>query len=161
MFSFNKLHSLSSHLILTFARMNLHLAQGSATLAPASAPKPWSDTNPGCPSTYRAGTAYDAGAFVSVPIPGMPYNLVYRCASEPTNKFCGMLGYEAGTGQYSDVAWSEVGSCSGTLSPTSSPSFEALTNYGGCPGGWEVKVAGEVYEPGDTVSVKGFVFGKR
>ncbi len=72
-----------------------------------------------------------------------------------------MAGYEAGAGQYSDVVWSEVGSCSGTLAPTSSPSFEALTNYGGCPREWEVKAVGEAYEPGDTVSVKGFVFGKK
>lgn len=140
--------------------MIIYHRQGTATLAPAAAPKPWSDTNPGCPLKYTAGTSYDAGDVVAVAQPGMPFSLVYRCASEPTNQYCGMAGYEAGTGQYSDVAWTEVGSCSGTLSPTSSPSFESLTNFGGCPQEWEEKTAGEAYEPGDTVSVNGFVFGK-
>ena len=80
--------------------------------------------------------------------------LVYQCAAAPNNLFCGQNGYEPGTGQYWETVWTMLGSCTGTISPTSSPSYSSLTNGGGCPGAWEAGV----YEENDRVSKDGLIF---
>jgi len=80
---------------------------------------------------------------------------VYACKAEPTNQYCGMSGFEPGTGQYSDSAWDSLGSCTGTLAPTDSPNFEVLQDVGGCPSAYSM---GKDYEPGDRVSKGGFVY---
>ena len=98
---------------------------------------------------------YDAADVVSVD------GLVYKCAAVPTNQFCGMKGYSPGNDQYWSSAWSVLGSCDGTLAPTSSPNFVVLTNVGGCPKEWEangVHATGDAYEEGDMVSSGGLVF---
>ena len=72
-----------------------------------------------------------------------------------------MKGYSPGNDQYWSSAWSVLGSCDGTLAPTSSPTFVVLTNVGGCPKEWEangIHTAGDAYEEGDMVSSGGLVF---
>ena len=67
-----------------------------------------------------------------------------------------MAGYEAGEGLYWSQAWTDLGRCDGTISPTGSPSNEVLTNAGGCPG--EYESTGDNYEEGDCVSKDGYVY---
>lgn len=72
------------------------------------------------------------------------------------NLFCGNSGYEPGTGLHWEEVWTALGSCSGTIAPTTSPNYVTLPNAGGCPGAWE---AGEdKYEEFDTASKNGLVF---
>lgn len=128
---------------------------GAAGTATAPIPALW--TGGGCPKAFAAGTDYDAAEQVSVVrnSPGNSYTSVYQCASEPTNQFCGMSGYEPGEGLYTGSAWTELGRCEGTISPTSSPSFESLADAGGCPGEYTSDAG---YEEGDRVSKDGFVY---
>jgi len=81
--------------------------------------------------------------------------LVYECAAAPSNRFCGQAGYEPGTGGAWDSAWTILGSCTGSMAPTSSPDYSTLTNMGGCP---EAYVAGTEYDAADTVSADGLVY---
>jgi hypothetical protein len=83
------------------------------------------------------------------------YTAVYQCATEPTNKFCGMAGYEPGEGLYSDQAWTELGSCTGTLSPAQSPNFGVLKDLGGCTSEYEGSIP---YKEGDHIAKDGFVY---
>lgn len=59
------------------------------------------------------------------------------------------------------TAWDIVGHCSGTITPTSSPSFVTLENLGGCPDSWMVTSAGDAYEENDIVEARGLVFSCR
>jgi len=123
---------------------------GTAT-APAPVPAEWSGG--GCPKPYVAGTDYGAGAVVSVAKSG--YSMVYQCLEEPNNQFCGLSSYAPGTDLYWENAWTSLGSCDGSISPTKAPVFTALDDAGGCPG--EFKEGGE-YEEGDKVSKDGLVY---
>lgn len=132
---------------------------GSAGSATVPLPDLYNGANDsGCPKAFVAGTDYDAADIVSVVrnSPGNSYTSVYQCAGEPTNQFCGMAGYEAGEGLYWSQAWTDLGRCDGTISPTGSPSNEVLTNAGGCPG--EYESSGDNYEEGDRVSKDGYVY---
>ena len=88
---------------------------------------------------------------------GTKYHRVFKCASEPTNQFCGMSGYEPGTGLHSSEAWTDLGSCSGSLAPTDSPNFDVLKVVGGCPLKYSPSGA-YTYTEGDEVSKDGFVY---
>ena len=41
---------------------------------------------------------------------------IYICAAVPNNLFCGMSGFEPGTGHYWSLAWTEDTVCDGSLS---------------------------------------------
>jgi len=104
--------------------------------------------------------AYEPADKVSVVVAGTTYTGVYVCAAKPNNLFCGMSGYEPGTGQYWDNVWTLRGSCSGTISPTSSPAYSTLADQNGCPDAW---AAGGLdghtqYEEGDKVEKGGLVY---
>ena len=101
----------------------------------------------GCPDEYEYGEAYASGDRVSRD------GLVYECKSGSLGLHCPQAGYEPGEGAASADAWTVVGTCSGTIGPTSSPSFDTLELVGGCPDEWEVKAEG--YEEGDIVSALG------
>lgn len=116
------------------------------TSTSASVP-PWSTTDAGCPAEYESGSSYEGGDVVSLD------GLVYRCVEE-YSLFCGVVGYEPGT-LHSSLAWTELGSCSGLLSPTASPNFQVLENLGGCPDEYE---ASRAYEKNDRVSKDGIVY---
>jgi hypothetical protein len=46
---------------------------------------------------------------------------------------CSLSSYKPGDSLYWDVAWTRLGSCTGTIRPTSSPVHISLTDVGGCP----------------------------
>jgi len=124
---------------------------GTATAATVPVPATWG--NGGCPKPYASGTDYAPMAVVSVVKTG--YTMVYQCASEPSNLFCGMSGYEPGNSQYGSTVWTSLGSCTGTISPTTSPNYVALADEGGCPGAFD---GGADYEQGDKISLDGLVY---
>ena len=101
----------------------------------------------GCPDEYEYGEAYVSGDRVS------REGLVYECVTGSNGLHCPQAGYEPGEGTAFADAWTVVGTCSGTIGPTSSPSFDALELVGGCPDEWEVKAEG--YKEGDRVSALG------
>ncbi|EJK64822.1 hypothetical protein THAOC_14403, partial [Thalassiosira oceanica] len=113
---------------------------------------------PGCPEDFVAGTEYEPDAKVSTPIAGYsgPAKQIFICETEPMNQFCGKSGYGPGTGQYWDQAWTKGTLCSGSVSPTASPSWDAAMMIDGCPGAWAM--GNSIYEPGDRVSKNGIVF---
>jgi len=126
--------------------------QGTATITPAPTPAVWQPDS-GCPGAYVSGTDYEPAEKVSVA--GTTYIGVYECAAKPNNLFCGQSGYEPGTGEFWDNVWTFLGSCSGTVSPTTSPNFSLLTDQNGCPNTWTVATK---YEEGDKVVKGGIVY---
>lgn len=156
--------------------------QGTAPVPAATIPTAWSGG--GCPKAYEAAVVYEPGDVVSVgeeeppvaaptlpPVaaPTLPpvaertltavsYTSVYECKAEPYNQFCGMVGFEPGEGQAWKEGWVEVGSCSGTLTPTTSPNYDVLEDMGGCPSEFD---GSDKYEAGDQVSQDGLVYACR
>ncbi len=105
--------------------------------------------NTGCPEDFHPDASYNPNDYVSVDY------LVYKCRPEaagPSGNHCGGIGFEPGTGHYGDVAWELMGSCIGTMSPTSSPPLWENT---GCPEEYDTKSS---YEPGDLVSSNSLVY---
>ena len=62
-----------------------------------------------------------------------------------------MLTFEPGTGENWAIAWTLEGTCSGTIAPTSSPSYESLEDVGGCPPAFSEDT--EEFASGEEVSV--------
>ena len=122
----------------------------SGTLAPTTHPNFGDLTNQGgCPSAYSASSTYGAGDKVSVS------QIVYKCKAWPYSGFCNSGGVYAPGGDYSDMGWTVLGYCSGTLAPTTHPDFTDLTNQGGCPSAYS---ASSTYGAGDKVSVSQIVY---
>jgi len=125
----------------------------TGSLSPTSAPAYVTmDDAGGCPGAFDGGVVYDEGDKVSKD------GLVFQCKSYPFSRHCSQPGYEpqteAGT-DYWMTAWTVTGYCTGTISPTSSPSFDQLVSVGGCPDVWGAKA----YEEGDRVaSADGLVY---
>ena len=73
---------------------------------------------PGCPSDFVAGTEYEPNAMVSTSIAGYSGTAkkTYICAADPMNQFCVQSGFEPGTGQFWNQAWTEGAVCDGTFS---------------------------------------------
>jgi len=126
---------------------------GTATAPTVPAPDAWSGK--GCPAAYSEGSDYDAGDSVSVTNAQLGYTSVYTCKEGGSYLWCSMSGYQPGTGQYWSQAWESVGSCTGTIAPTGSPSHVVLKDMAGCPGEY---VLGEEYEEDDKVSKDGVVY---
>jgi len=88
--------------------------------------------------------------------------LVYQCKSRPSSRHCSQDGFEPGTSIGSGMqrvehwkqAWSILGHCSGTITPTTAPAFVSLPFMGGCPEEW----SSQSYEGGDHVSSMNLVF---
>lgn len=127
------------------------------SLVTTNSPTPATWPGSGCPAAYAVGTEYSAGDSVSVTQEDGSYTGVYTCKTTDSNSnlWCGMAGYEPGTSQHWPQAWDFVGSCTGTISPTGSPSYDLLIDAGGCPGEYN---ADETYEENDTVSKDNFVY---
>ena len=119
------------------------------TIAPTGSPAfaTLTDQN-GCPTEYDSTTGYEAGDKVSVDTGAVGGDkLVYECESFPDDMYCGQ--YEPG--HWSKLGWKLTGYCSGTIAPTGSPVFTALSDHSGCPS--EYVSGGSNYEAGDKVSV--------
>lgn len=99
----------------------------------------------GCPGEYDAGEAYVSGDRVS------HEGLVYECKSGNLGLHCPQAGYQPGEGTAYSEAWDVIGTCSGTIEPTGSPTFDDLQLVGGCPDEWS---SAAEYEEGDKVSVE-------
>ena len=84
------------------------------------------------------------------------WDMVYACKKEPSNLLCGMSGYEPLSSQDTIQAWTEVGSCTGTLSPTDSSVFILLYEEGNVPivadavVATKVKTLGLIQAPADS-----------
>jgi len=125
---------------------------GTVTVTPPPTPAVWSQTDSGCPGAYVSGEDYEPAEVVSVV--EATHTEVYQCAAAPNNLFCGQAGYKPGT-LHGKTVWTALGSCSGTIAPTTSPNYVTLQDMGGCPGAWE---AGAEYEEYDRASKNGLVF---
>jgi len=125
----------------------------TGSFAPTGAPA--FATTQGCPEEYDAGTAYGPGDRVAIKGVGEDVGKIYQCKSWPEGGNCVKEAYKPGPGgaYYNDVAlwtqaWSYVGGCAGSISPTGAPVFASTE---GCPEEYD---AGTAYGPGDKVSVK-------
>ena len=116
------------------------------TIAPTQAPNFVTLTdNNGCPEAYSDAATYEANDKVSIDLDGTN-SLVYKCSSDVhQSKYCSQ--FEPG----SDLGWTLVAHCTGTIAPTQAPSFGTLADIGGgCP---PVYSTASKYEEGDLVSV--------
>eukprot|EP00985_Skeletonema_marinoi_P008947 scaffold4091_cov214-Skeletonema_marinoi.AAC.8 len=119
----------------------------------------------GCPGEYDSSTNYGEGDKVSVTPEGEAFGKIYECKTWPASQFCNVEAYSplnTDAACNGDVcwhqAWTYVGGCTGTNSPTATPTFDAA-NVEGCPEEYET---GTDYGEGDKVSVtpEGEAFGK-
>lgn len=105
----------------------------------------------GCSESFIANSDYEEGDMVSVTISQLPLRQVaYECMAWPASNYCGQLRPDEFGG---NLGWSLLGSCDGSIGPTSSPSFDSLTfisNPSGCP---EEFSSASTYEAGDLASV--------
>lgn len=107
----------------------------SGTIAPTSSPVFVSlpDTS-GCPEKYSASMQYYSGDRVSVYLDS-ERAVVWECKQYPNGPYCNQYP----PNDDSRLGWSKVGSCTGTMSPTSSPIFVNLAEVGdGCPKTYDV-----------------------
>jgi hypothetical protein len=121
------------------------LGSCDGTIAPTASPSwgigAWDGA--GCPEEYDGNQEYEAGDRIAV------NGVALQCKAWPNSAFCGRTGYEP-LGPNSDSAWTILGTCTGTIAPTSSPSFDALEDQNGCP---EAFSDSAEYEAADRVSV--------
>lgn len=83
------------------------------------------------------------------------FTLIYPiCRLLFIDKLCGLPGYKPGDSLYWNVPWTRLGSCSGTISPSSSPVYMDMADVGGCP---EEFSETNKYIEGDRVSLNGIV----
>ena len=119
----------------------------SPTASPTHAA--WSSSN-GCPDEWIDGHSYNSGELATI------NNVVYRCSAVPfVNAWCGNPSYKPGDSRYWGEAWTLLGSCTGTIAPSSSPVFVSIADAGGCP---PVFSEDDVYEAGDKVELDGLVY---
>lgn len=127
------------------------------TIAPTGSPSHvvLSDQG-GCPGEYVSGEDYEEEDKVSKD------GVVYQCKGWPQSAHCAQAGYAPGVSvgetEYWKEAWTVIGTCEGTIAPTSSPSFVSLPDLGACPDEWENKAIGDAYEEGDLVSAGQLVY---
>ena len=71
------------------------------------------------------------------------------------DQLCGLPSYKPGDSLFWNVAWTRLGSCTGTIHPTGSPVHVHLTDVGGCPEEFSKLIT---YEAGEKVHIDGVVF---
>ena len=117
----------------------------SGTLKPPAA---------GCPGVWAPGdmTKYKENDQVSMIKSSLPLiQVIYKCKAWPYSWYCGQLGPLNHNGGV--LGWDMVGECTGTIGPTSSPTFDPLTIViAGCPDEYNL-AASKNYVAGDKVSV--------
>ena len=117
----------------------------SGTLTPPTA---------GCPDVWAPGdmTKYKENDQVSVIKSSSPLiQVIYKCKAWPYSWYCGQLGPLNHNGGV--LGWDMVGECTGTIGPTSSPTFDPLTIViAGCPDEYNL-AASKNYVAGEKVSV--------
>eukprot|EP00970_Alexandrium_tamarense_P001277 scaffold131_cov206-Alexandrium_tamarense.AAC.17 len=113
------------------------------TIAPTGSPTWDLPSGLGCPEPFDEDASYEEGDKVEL------QGVVLQCKSWPNSAWCGRTGYEP-LGPNSDSAWTKLGTCTGTMAPTGSPTFDVLEDQSGCPEAFDDSVE---YEGGDRVSV--------
>ena len=128
----------------------------SGTYTPTAAPTFDAASLTGCAEEYESGTQYQEGDKVSIIGAGEDNGKIYQCKPWPNSGYCVQDQYKPGPGgevfngnPLWQQAWTFIGGCTGTNTPTSSPTFAQTT---GCP---EEYVAGTQYQEGDRVSIAG------
>ena len=118
------------------------------SLPPTNAPTLSKWNGVGCPDAFVISAVYAENDTVV----GLDGN-VYKCKAFPYSGNCGQVGFEPGSATSWKESWTLLGSCDGTISPSSSPIY--ATHFGGCPEAFSHDV---VYEAGDKVSYSGVAF---
>ena len=120
------------------------------TAAPTAKPTHAAWSGAGCPKAWTSGASYESGELAEVD------GVAYQCSEQAfVNAWCGNDNYKPGEGLYWEQSWTLLGSCTGTIAPTSSPVYVSLTDAGGCP---DEYVLGTTYEEGDKVGLNGIVY---
>ena len=79
---------------------------------------------------------------------------MYQCStSQGVNAWCG--NYKPGDSFYWEQAWNLLGSCDGTIAPSTLPNYQYLADHGGCPDDF---ASDTTYEEGDKVTVGSIVY---
>jgi hypothetical protein len=107
----------------------------------------------GCPSVWTPGdmVKYKENDLVSVIKSSLPLiQVIYKCKAWPYSWYCGQLSPLNQNG--GKLGWETIGECTGTIGPTTSPTFDPLTVIAGCPDDYNL-AATEDYVAGDKVSV--------
>eukprot|EP00956_Cyclotella_meneghiniana_P008570 scaffold11636_cov62-Cyclotella_meneghiniana.AAC.1 len=138
----------------TAAWSDLGVCSGTAaaltTPAPTTKPTPSRWTNTGCPEAWTSGGLYEGGDLVELD------GNVYSCSTATgANLWCGEAAYKPGDSLDWEMAWTLLGSCDGTIRPTTAPAYTSLTNHNGCPVEFD---ASATYEAGDKVELYGLVY---
>lgn len=122
----------------------------ASTGRPTNAPTKARWSGVGCPKVFDEDEVYAEGEKVKG-----EDGYVYECKPFPYSGYCGQAGFEPGkVGSAWTEAWTLLGSCSGTIEPTSSPNYD-LAAFGGCPDEFDAAVT---YEAGDKVAYNGIAF---
>jgi hypothetical protein len=110
----------------------------------------------GCPEVYNGGAEYEEGDKVSVTAAGEDYGKIYECKAWPDSNYCGQEAFSPlNTARLCNdkvcwpTAWTYLGGCAGTITPTATPTFDPA-DVGGCPDEFE---EGTDYEEGDKMSI--------
>ena len=108
-------------------------------------------TGKGCPKPWVADMDYAPGDLVQLE------GMVYKCLDAGFSSFCGQSGFKPSNGDsmFWEHVWVLLGSCDGTISPSTSPNFALLGDAGGCP---DEHQSGIDYGSGDKVSVGNIVY---
>merc|ERR1712194_1278 len=77
----------------------------------------------GCPADWKASTTtYKANDRVSIVVSTVPVRkIVYECRVYPNNAYCNHGEAFKPDSQYGSIAWTVLGSCDGSMAPTSAP----------------------------------------
>jgi len=112
----------------------------------------------GCPTEWSAGdiNKYKEGQRVSVTKTTTPLvKMVYQCKAWPYSGYCGQFSPLNAAGGM--LGWDLIGGCSGTITPTGSPTHNpATTVINGCPNEYSSTVT--TYKAGDQVSLNKMVY---
>ena len=103
----------------------------------------------GCPKAWVSNGSYKEGELAEVD------GVVYQCSTSHASVWCGNMNYKPGDSLYWEESWTVLGSCDGTIAPTTSPNYQSLAHYGGCP---DEFVSGTAYEADDKVTVGSIVY---
>eukprot|EP00984_Skeletonema_dohrnii_P013436 scaffold5570_cov87-Skeletonema_dohrnii-CCMP3373.AAC.12 len=128
----------------------------TGTITPTATPTFDPANVEGCPEVYNGGTEYEEGDKVSVTAAGEDYGKIYECKAWPDSNYCGQEAFSPlNTARLCNdqvcwpTAWTYLGGCTGTITPTATPTFDPA-NVGGCPDEFE---EGTEYEEGDKMSI--------
>ena len=116
------------------------------TIAPSTSPifVSLADTA-GCPNEYASSASYESGDRVAVYVDA-DRAVVWECNEYPSGAYCNQFSPIDDTRD----GWRMVGSCTGTIAPTTSPNFVGVAATNGCPEDYSSSTR---YEVGDLVTV--------